>query len=71
MEIKANQVHQLTFLCKNFMDMASKFYESLYDQLSDEEVFYYSEGPDLPPLQINQMYSVTSTISDDAKQWNC
>eukprot|EP00975_Prorocentrum_lima_P025893 5448745-Prorocentrum_lima.AAC.1 len=70
MEIKANHVRQLTFLCRSFMDMTSKFYESLYAQLSDEEVFYYSDGPDLPPLQSNQVYSVTSTISDYAKQWN-
>eukprot|EP00975_Prorocentrum_lima_P018694 3938332-Prorocentrum_lima.AAC.1 len=70
METKATQVHHLTLLCKNFMNITSVFYESLYDQLSDDEVFYYSDGPDLPPLQNNQVYSVTSTISDDAKQWN-
>eukprot|EP00975_Prorocentrum_lima_P062967 12888608-Prorocentrum_lima.AAC.1 len=47
-----------------------KFYESLYDRLSDEEFFYYSNGPTLPPLQLNQVYSLTSTVSEDAKQWN-
>eukprot|EP00975_Prorocentrum_lima_P043793 9184423-Prorocentrum_lima.AAC.1 len=40
------------------------------DRLSDEEVFHYSDGPTLPPLQLNQVYSLTSTISGDAKQWN-
>eukprot|EP00975_Prorocentrum_lima_P052857 11081008-Prorocentrum_lima.AAC.1 len=52
------------------MDSMEKLCESLYDQLSDEEVFYYSDGPTLPPLQLNQVYSLTSTISEDAKQRN-
>eukprot|EP00975_Prorocentrum_lima_P054301 11387612-Prorocentrum_lima.AAC.1 len=41
------------------MDIMEKFYESLYDRLSDEEFFYYSDGPTLPPLQLNQVYSLT------------
>eukprot|EP00975_Prorocentrum_lima_P028057 5897370-Prorocentrum_lima.AAC.1 len=54
MEIKANQVHQMTLLCNTFMDIMGTFYESLYDQFSDKEVFYYSDRQDLPPLQNNQ-----------------
>eukprot|EP00975_Prorocentrum_lima_P041531 8723211-Prorocentrum_lima.AAC.1 len=62
MEIKANRVHQMTCMCKNCMDIMWKFSESLYDQFSDEKVLYYFDGPDLPPLRNNYVYSVTSTI---------
>eukprot|EP00975_Prorocentrum_lima_P028718 6032301-Prorocentrum_lima.AAC.1 len=52
------------------MDSMETFYESLYHKLFDEEVFHYSDGPDLPPLRLNQVYSLTSTRSGDAKQWD-
>eukprot|EP00975_Prorocentrum_lima_P016606 3521619-Prorocentrum_lima.AAC.1 len=48
----ANQVHEMTYLCKNLIDLMGTFYESLYDQLFDEGVCYYSDGPDLPPSRI-------------------
>eukprot|EP00975_Prorocentrum_lima_P018321 3859299-Prorocentrum_lima.AAC.1 len=67
MEIKANQ---MTSLCTNLMALMGTFYESLYTQLFDEEAFYYSDGPDLPHLQKNQVYSCNHTLCEDAKQWD-
>eukprot|EP00975_Prorocentrum_lima_P035278 7411724-Prorocentrum_lima.AAC.1 len=32
MEIKANQVHTVTMMCKEFMSVLERFYESLHDQ---------------------------------------
>eukprot|EP00975_Prorocentrum_lima_P008467 1808184-Prorocentrum_lima.AAC.1 len=51
------------------MDTLEKFYEGLYDKLSEEDIFQYSDGPDLPPLRLNQIYSLTSATSDDVMTW--
>eukprot|EP00975_Prorocentrum_lima_P035997 7573746-Prorocentrum_lima.AAC.1 len=60
----------MTYLCKNLMDLIGTFYESLYNQLSDKGVCYYSDGPDLPSLQNNLVYSCNQDLSEDAKQCN-
>eukprot|EP00975_Prorocentrum_lima_P014819 3142162-Prorocentrum_lima.AAC.1 len=47
------------------MDILERFYESLYDHVSEEEPFRYSEGQEFPPVRLNQVPPSTSATSED------
>eukprot|EP00975_Prorocentrum_lima_P054536 11436307-Prorocentrum_lima.AAC.2 len=52
------------------MNTLKKFYESLYDQVSEEETFQYSEGQEFPPLRLNRLSPSTSATSEDITVWD-
>eukprot|EP00975_Prorocentrum_lima_P053595 11245799-Prorocentrum_lima.AAC.1 len=52
------------------MDMLERFYEHLYDQVSEEEPFRYSEGQGFPTLRLNQVPPSNSATSEDIMSWD-